>query len=686
MKPSNCTPCVPGIQSLFLYFVILACVYLLANYTFRDEGTPVKQLSSMQFQDLDQKKGKNVQPLDLKSLSHPAEEMLQKAKTIYSAQCSMCHGEEGKGDGVASQGMAYPPRDFHSADGWAKGRKLSDIFITLTEGIAARGMPGFDTLPAQDRFALSHLVRSFRNDNPKTTEQEMAELAKKYGLDQVSNEPNQIPVQRAMQILAGESSSQSKSAFRFLDSLERDAEIGRKGAKLILESFQKPALLFTLLSKSPRWKRSPGAFQTYLLMNSRSLHINSHGKILSLDQASILYQYLREHPAWDPSAQVRDELPESLQQFQGATLLSQFDCTVCHDSTAYKIGPSYKMIRDKYQNTEENLIRLVEKVRMGGSGSFGDIPMVPHMHIGNKEVRAMVSSILNPEASSSDFTAASSARPLEEKLLQSNGCMVCHNPTQKLVGPSLQSIAKKYEMNQGNISSLMEKVRKGGAGNWGQVPMISHSDIDSSELKTMVKYILSLNGGGSSPTMSTYSKSTHDPTKSKGCLVCHNPTQKLVGPSYKSISEKYENNQNNITALMKKIKKGGAGNWGNVPMIPHSDLSSSELKNLAEYILSYGKAPQKSPQASSSGTGNDPMKLASKNLCMSCHNPTTKVVGPSFQMLAKKYDSDETTLKKLIQKVQKGGGGVWGSIPMTPNSHVPEDELRTIITHMLNFK
>lgn len=70
------------------------------------------------------------------------------------------------------------------------------------------------------------------------------------------------------------------------------------------------------------------------------------------------------------------------------------------------------------------------------------------------------------------------------------------------------------------------------------------------------------------------------------CLTCHKVDEKLVGPTYRSVAEKYAGAPNDvITALAQKIIKGGVGNWGNVPMLPHPALSQDEAETMVRYIL-----------------------------------------------------------------------------------------------------
>jgi cytochrome c len=70
------------------------------------------------------------------------------------------------------------------------------------------------------------------------------------------------------------------------------------------------------------------------------------------------------------------------------------------------------------------------------------------------------------------------------------------------------------------------------------------------------------------------------------CLTCHKVEEKLVGPAYRDIANKYPNDQGTIDSLASKIIHGGAGNWGQVPMTPHPQISKEDAQTMAKYVLS----------------------------------------------------------------------------------------------------
>jgi cytochrome c len=73
---------------------------------------------------------------------------------------------------------------------------------------------------------------------------------------------------------------------------------------------------------------------------------------------------------------------------------------------------------------------------------------------------------------------------------------------------------------------------------------------------------------------------------SNDCMTCHALDHKVIGPAYKDVAKKYEDNKTVEDTLISKIKRGGMGNWGNIPMTPHPDLSEADAREMVKYILS----------------------------------------------------------------------------------------------------
>ena len=70
------------------------------------------------------------------------------------------------------------------------------------------------------------------------------------------------------------------------------------------------------------------------------------------------------------------------------------------------------------------------------------------------------------------------------------------------------------------------------------------------------------------------------------CKTCHHQTNKIIGPAHAEVAKKYEFTKANVTYLADKIKNGGSGVWGEIPMTPHVDLSQADAEKMAMYVLS----------------------------------------------------------------------------------------------------
>jgi cytochrome c len=79
-----------------------------------------------------------------------------------------------------------------------------------------------------------------------------------------------------------------------------------------------------------------------------------------------------------------------------------------------------------------------------------------------------------------------------EDLVKKAGCTACHSNDKKIVGPAYSDVAAKYKGDAGAAAKLADKVKKGGTGAWGPVPMPPNPAVSDADLKTMITYILAL--------------------------------------------------------------------------------------------------------------------------------------------------------------------------------------------------
>jgi cytochrome c len=107
----------------------------------------------------------------------------------------------------------------------------------------------------------------------------------------------------------------------------------------------------------------------------------------------------------------------------------------------------------------------------------------------NMKPRLMLVLTIGLLASASAF---SQSADVAMDLARKSGCLACHGLDNKLVGPSWRDVGKKYAGVADAEDRLVAKVRKGGKGVWGEVPMPPNVTVKEADVRTLVQYVLTL--------------------------------------------------------------------------------------------------------------------------------------------------------------------------------------------------
>ncbi len=76
--------------------------------------------------------------------------------------------------------------------------------------------------------------------------------------------------------------------------------------------------------------------------------------------------------------------------------------------------------------------------------------------------------------------------------------------------------------------------------------------------------------------------------KASNCMACHAVDHKLIGPAYQDVAKKYKGDKEAEAKLIAKVKNGGAGVWGQIPMPPNAPkVSDADIKTLVEWVLAH---------------------------------------------------------------------------------------------------
>ncbi len=118
------------------------------------------------------------------------------------------------------------------------------------------------------------------------------------------------------------------------------------------------------------------------------------------------------------------------------------------------------------------------------------------------------------------------------------------------------------------------------------------------------------------------------------------------------------------------------------------DYAQDAHGNLAEQNRPVGQtrgkptgAPPAAPDAAAQPAAE--LALANEKGCMACHGLTNRIVGPGYNEIAAKYRNQTDVTAKLIEKVRNGGQGNWGAVPMPPQGHAKDDEIRLLVQWIL---
>lgn len=79
-------------------------------------------------------------------------------------------------------------------------------------------------------------------------------------------------------------------------------------------------------------------------------------------------------------------------------------------------------------------------------------------------------------------------------------------------------------------------------------------------------------------------------------------------------------------------------------------------------------------------------ELAQKKSCLACHATDKKLVGPAYKDVAARYAGQKDAVAKLAERIQKGGSGNWGPVPMPANPQVNPEEAKQLATWVLTIK
>ncbi|KXK47211.1 MAG: Cytochrome c subfamily protein [Chlorobi bacterium OLB5] len=242
--------------------------------------------------DLPMIKGTLSPPTDVMKYISSTPEMVDKGKSIYTMNCASCHGEQGKGDGVAGASLNPKPRNFHDLNGWTNGTSITMMYKTLQEGITNRGMASYANLPPEDRLNLIMYIRTFLPDYPAVTQVQLDSIDQKYSLTKGVKMPNQIPVKLAMEKILQQNLTVDQKVANIVKTVK--ANNTDSSAALLLGITSNLTKALTVLAQDSGWINNEAALIKIFDNNPVQNGFKARASyMLSARQLTQLHVYLR---------------------------------------------------------------------------------------------------------------------------------------------------------------------------------------------------------------------------------------------------------------------------------------------------------------------------------------------------------------------------------------------------------
>ncbi|MBM4157764.1 MAG: cytochrome c [Ignavibacteria bacterium] len=288
-------------EQLFgLFFILILVLIIILGHVYTanintisvNKYTPaVVPDTSTLVDDLPFIKSSLTQPVDLQKASNPSPENIVKGKQVYETYCTSCHGNEGKGDGLAGVNLKPPPRNFHILTEWTNGTKISEIYKTLEEGIVSRGMAQYNNISPEDRFAVIHYIRTFNKDYPIADENEITMLDNTYSLSKGVYKPAQIPVRTAEKFLISQYNPEENKINSVYSMIELNNS--ENGALLLKKYSSNLKTLITAIVNNKDKITNDNDFSNFISTSSLQKGFKSEITQITKEELSVIYTYLK---------------------------------------------------------------------------------------------------------------------------------------------------------------------------------------------------------------------------------------------------------------------------------------------------------------------------------------------------------------------------------------------------------
>jgi mono/diheme cytochrome c family protein len=280
---------------LYPYLLVIGLglgIYYIQNLdNIARENVPSVLHDSTVVADLTVKNSVIVPPINILDFKTATPAILSEGEKLYKANCSSCHGDNGKGDGPASAGLNPPPRNFTSKEGWKNGTRLSQIYTTLQEGLPPSAMVSYDYLLPEQKIALAQYIRATFIPNPENdSDADLQALDATYNLSAGQQIAAQIPVAKAEVLIISENKDRIKKVESELNSLNSFSS--EKGYQVFKKVSGNSKTALSFLINNNDWKKNLPDFINLVINNVNQNGFNGSVFNLKKDEWTSLYNFM----------------------------------------------------------------------------------------------------------------------------------------------------------------------------------------------------------------------------------------------------------------------------------------------------------------------------------------------------------------------------------------------------------
>jgi mono/diheme cytochrome c family protein len=279
---------------IFIIMFALGLHYVTNLNDIARRNIPAAVPDTSTVRDLSIVEARTIPAVDINTISKSTSELVEKGRALYANACASCHGENGLGAGPAASGLNPPPRNFAGTEQWRNGRKISEIYKTLEEGIPGTAMISYEFMSPEEKIGLAHYLRSsFIPNPPADTQEDLATLDLTYNLSQGKEVAAQIPVSTAMNLVLEENKSNVQ---RILDVLSNMSSAGgERGYRIFNEVSVNKVQAAGILYNSGGWKDSRSEFINIVSGNVNRFGFNEKANRLTAQDWDEFYRFMSRY-------------------------------------------------------------------------------------------------------------------------------------------------------------------------------------------------------------------------------------------------------------------------------------------------------------------------------------------------------------------------------------------------------